>query len=106
MKEKNSRTKAPWQLMLAYNAGLVRGLFKYLGVTQLGDADSLVPVNHRIANAWSRFWDPKGVLTDEKLPTRLRFRIVGFCVVSTFLYGCESWKLTEKSAQETECIMF
>ncbi len=33
--------------------------FKYLGVIQSSDGDSLVAVNHRIAIAWSRYAELK-----------------------------------------------
>ncbi len=36
-----------------------RSHFKYLGVMQSSDGDSLVAVNHRIAIAWSRYAELK-----------------------------------------------
>ena len=70
--------------------------FKYLGVMQSGDGDPLVPVTHRTMLAWSRFGQLKRVLTEKKLSKSLRLRIFSSCVVSTLLYGCEAWKLTEQ----------
>ncbi len=51
--------------------------FKYLGVMQSGDGDSLTPVNHRITKAWTSFRNLKRVLTDTKLRTSLRLRLFG-----------------------------
>ncbi len=70
--------------------------FKYLGVIQTRDGDPLGPVNYRIANAWSRFQDIRSVLTDAKFPIRLRLRLLRVFCDSILLYGCESWKLTDK----------
>ncbi len=53
-------------------------------------------MNHRITQAWASFRNLKRVLIDTKLPTSLRLRLFGTFVVSSLLYGCESWKLTEK----------
>ncbi len=46
------------------NEELKNGLqFKYLGVLQSGDADSLCPVNHREEIAWSRYITFRCMLT-------------------------------------------
>ncbi len=62
----------------------------------IGDGDPLTPVNHRITKAWTSFPNLKRVLTDTKVPASLRLRLFGTSVVSSLLYGCESWKLTDK----------
>ncbi len=74
--------------------------FKYLDVMQSGDGDPQVPVNHRVTNAWSRFRYLRSVLTDAKLPTSLRLGLFGSSKVSALVYGCESWKLTDKAARK------
>ncbi len=56
------------------------------------------PVNYRITNTWFRFRDLKRALTDSKLPTSLRLRLFGSAVVSFLLFGCKSWKITEKAS--------
>ncbi len=61
---------------------------------QSGDGDQLVPVNHRMEIAWSRYINLKRILTSSRLPISLRLRLPQAFVMSTLLYGCESWKLS------------
>ncbi len=69
-------------------------VFKYLGVLQSGDGDPLVPVNHRIEIAWSRYTNLKRILTSPGLQRRLRIRLLKASMISPLLCGCESWKIT------------
>ncbi len=68
--------------------------FKYLGVMHSGDDDPLVPVNHRIEFAWVRCINFKLILTSQRLPGNLRFRLFKASVMSAILYGCQSSKFT------------
>ncbi len=67
---------------------------------QSSDGDPLVAVNHRIAIAWSRYTHLKRILTASRLPKGLRLRLLNASVISTVLYGCESWKLTAQARRK------
>ncbi len=68
---------------------------KTLRVLQAVDGDPTVPVKHRVTLAWSRLRELNRILTDARLPSRLRIRLWKSSVVPTLLYGCERWKLTQ-----------
>ncbi len=55
----------------------------------------MAPVNHRVTIAWARFRDLRRVLTDARLPSRLRIRLWNSSITSALMYGCESRKLTQ-----------
>ncbi len=75
--------------------------FKYLGVMQAADGDLLAPVFHCVEIVWSRFRNLRYILTASKVPKSLRLRLFQASVISTLLYGCESWKMTEKVKRKT-----
>ena len=60
-----------------------------------GDCHPLVSVIHRLIVAWSHFSEPKRTLKTSRAPVRIRLRLLPASVVSTILYGCESWTLSE-----------
>ncbi len=68
----------------------------------LHKATTLVTVQyyHRIAIAWSRYAHLKRILTASRLPKVLRLRLLKVSVISTLIYGCESWKLTSQARRE------
>ncbi len=51
-------------------------------------------MNHRVEIAWLRYTNLKRILTSPRLPRSLRIRLLKASVISTPLYGCESWKIT------------
>ncbi len=51
-------------------------LFKYLGLLQSGGGETLIPVNHRIEIAWSRYTNFRRILTSPGLPRSLRLRLL------------------------------
>lgn len=56
----------------------------------------MAPVQHRVTIAWSRFRDLRRVLGDESLRALLRLRLFRSSVISSLLYVCESWRLTDR----------
>ena len=67
----------------------------YLGADIAGDGDQRVAMNHRCNIAWGRFNEHRKVLTTTKLPLELRLRLYAVLIISTMIYGCCAWLLTD-----------
>ena len=73
--------------------------FKYLGATMTKDGRSTVEIKTRIAIATStmtkldKIWKNKYI----SFPTKLR--LYKALVLSTLLYGCESWTMTAETTK-------
>ena len=67
----------------------------YLGADIAGDGDQRVAMNHRCNIAWGRFNEHRKVLTTTKLPLELRLRLYALLIISTMIYGCCAWLLTD-----------
>ena len=69
--------------------------FVYLGAEIAGDGDNEVTVSHRIDVAWGRYAEYRAILTSTKLPVSMRVRFYVAVIISTMIYGCCAWLLTD-----------
>lgn len=56
-------------------------------------------VERRIGSAWKRYWSLKHILKS-KLPIKLKKKVLDSCVLPCLTYGCQTWCLTEKTANK------
>jgi hypothetical protein len=74
--------------------------FKYLGAYVGSTAND---IKHRIALAWVAFDKLKGILRSPKPSLqRIKMRLFKAACVSTLLYGCETWVLTEAQSEQLD----
>ena len=74
--------------------------FTYLGAEISGDGDSEITVQHRCNIATGRFNEHRFILISTKLPVQMRLRLYTVLVVSTMIYGCSAWFLTNRIKQK------
>lgn len=56
-------------------------------------------VERRIGSAWKRYWSLKHILKS-KLSIKLKKKVLDSCVLPCLTYGCQTWCLTEKTANK------
>ncbi|CAF1276691.1 unnamed protein product [Adineta ricciae] len=67
--------------------------FKYLGSMVL---DSNTDIKVRKGQAWKAFWRMKNMWKSTTIPIQLKTNIYKASCLSIFLFGCESWTITNK----------
>ena len=70
--------------------------FKYLGSTIDRGGGASKDVNNRVTKACSKWRELSGVICDKKIPTKLKLLIYQTAIISTLLYGCETWPMSVK----------
>jgi len=76
--------------------------FNYLGSLVTSDGRSEKEIRRRIQISKTAFNKMRTIFTDRKLSMPLKLRLLRCFVWSTFLYGCESWTLSQKSKKNIE----
>ena len=76
--------------------------FNYLGSLVTFDGRTKKEIRRRISIARSAFDQLRPILTDRKLSIAIRIRVLKCYVLSTMLYGCESWTFTAELKRNVE----
>nr|KAG5701644.1 hypothetical protein BaRGS_019333 [Batillaria attramentaria] len=76
--------------------------FTYLGSKMTTDGDSEKEVRERISKASQAFASLKTIWRTRKLSTKTKLRLFKSNVLSTLLYGAESWKMTKGIGHKLE----
>ena len=53
-------------------------------------------VRARVIAAWKKWRDMAGLLTDKRIPLRIRGSVYDSYIKSVMLYGSETWPITKK----------
>ena len=77
--------------------------FRYLGSLISSNGWSTNKIKRKIAHAKQAFIDLGYILRNKKMSFRIRFRLLKCYLCSVFLYGCESWTMTN-NYQESQRI--
>ena len=70
--------------------------FKQLGSTIDRGGGSSKDMDNRVTMAWSKWRELSGVISDKKIPTKLKLLIYQTVIRPTLLYGCETWPMSVK----------
>ena len=63
--------------------------FKYLGVTISEEGGSEEAVRARVSAAWGKWRDLSGVISDKKMPRKLKIKLYMTVIRPVLLYGAE-----------------
>ena len=74
---------------------------KYLGRMMRTDADTMHEVRQRVRSAMRVFWDLRRVRSDSYMAREDKLRLYKAAVVSSCVYGCESWMITPEVGGST-----
>ena len=70
--------------------------FKYLGVTISEEGGSEEAVRARVSAAWGKWRDISGVISDKKMPKKLKIMLYMTVIRPVLLYGAECWTVRRK----------
>ena len=73
--------------------------FKYLGVTISEEGGSEEAVRARVSAAWAKWRDLSGVISDKKMPRKLKIKLYMTVIRPVLLYGAECWTVRKKEEQ-------
>ena len=76
--------------------------FKYLGATISEEGCSEEAVRARVSAAWGKWRDLSGVISDKKMPWKLKIKLYMTVIRPVLLYGAESWTVRKKEEQILE----
>ena len=76
--------------------------FKYLGVTFSEEGGSEEAVRARVSAAWGKWRDLSGVISDKKMPRKLKIKLYMTVIRPVLLYGAECWTVRKKEEQILE----
>ena len=71
--------------------------FKYLGAMLTNSGNSKIEIRIRLATAVSALVKLEKIWRSGEIEFKLKFRLYNSIVLSTLLYGCETWNLLEES---------
>ena len=74
--------------------------YKYLGQTVTMDNNNEEEILTRIKAGWRSYAMHKDILTDKSIPMSLRRKIYDQCVLTTIVYGAETWITTRELEQK------
>ena len=74
--------------------------YKYLGQTLKMENNTEEEILARIKAGWRSFGIHKNILTDKDIPMTLRSRVYDQCVLTTIVYGAETWSTTREMEQK------
>ena len=83
--------------------------FKYLGVPVSEEGGSEEAVRARVSAAWGKWRDLSGVISDKKMPRKLKMKLYMTVIRPVLLYGGECWtvrKKEEEILEKTDMRMF
>nr|XP_014349402.1 PREDICTED: uncharacterized protein LOC106705179 [Latimeria chalumnae] len=78
--------------------------FKYLGSTVTIDGKSMAELNTRIAQATATLSKLNIIWKDKNIQLAIKIRLLHALVLSSFLYGCETWTLTVNIEMKIEAM--
>ena len=76
--------------------------FKYLGSWITSDGSCSTDIKCRIAEAKTAFTEMRSILSNLKMPFKLRYRILNCYVIPIMMYGCENWILMKSDIKKLE----
>ena len=76
--------------------------FKYLGSWITSDGSCSTDIRCRIAEAKTAFTEMRSILSNLKMPFKLRYRILNCYVIPILMYGCENWILMKADFKKLE----
>ena len=76
--------------------------FKYLGVTISEEGGSEEAVRARVNAAWGKWRDLSGVISDKKMPRKLKIKLCMTVIRPVLLYGADCWTVRKKEEQILE----
>ncbi|XP_047480159.1 uncharacterized protein LOC125032818 [Penaeus chinensis] len=76
--------------------------FKYLGVTVDTRGGSQVARRARVAAAWNKWRELSGVISDRKMPRKLKVKLYSTIRRPVLLYGAEVWTMGKKEERILE----
>ena len=74
--------------------------FKYLGVTISEEGRSEEAVRARVSAAWGKLRDLSGVISDKKMPRKLKIKLYMTVIRPVLLYGEECWTVGGTDSRE------
>ena len=78
--------------------------FKYLGVTISEEGGSEEAVRARVSAAWGKWRDLSGVISDKKMPRKLKIKLYMTVIRPVLQCGAECWTVRKKEEQILEKI--
>ena len=75
---------------------------KYLGVAISEEGRSEEAVRARVSAAWGKWRDLSGVISDKKMPRKLKSKLYMTVIRQVLLYGAECWTVGKKGEQIPE----
>jgi len=92
-----SEKKQPPKIKVSLNCEMLKqgNQFKYLGSIMTSDAKSTVDIKCSIVVAKNTFTGMKAILTNLKMPSQLRYRILTCYITPILLYRSENWTLNK-----------
>ena len=76
--------------------------FKYLGVTISEEGGSEEAVKARVSAAWGKWRYLSGVISDKKMPRKLKIKLYVTVIRQVLLYGADYWTVRKKEEQILE----
>ena len=76
--------------------------FKYFGVNITEEGGSEEAVRARVSAAWGKWRDLSGVISDKKMPRKLKIKVYMTVIRPVLLYGADCWTLRKKEEQILE----
>ena len=76
--------------------------FKYLGVTISDEGGSEEAVRARVNAVWGKWRDLSRVISDKKMPKKLKKELYMTVIRPVLLYGAECWTVRNKEEQILE----
>ena len=78
--------------------------FRYLGLLISSNGRSTNEIKRRIVVAKQAFMDLGYILLNKKMSFRIRFCLLKCYVWSVFLYGCDSWVMTNETIKKVNAL--
>ena len=76
--------------------------FKYLAVTISEEGGSEEAVRARVSAAWGKWRDLSRIISDEKMPRKLKIKLYMTVIRPVLLYGTEYWTVRKKEEHSLE----
>ena len=76
--------------------------FTYLGSKMTTDGDTESEINARLSKAGPAFASLKNIWKSKKISLKTKLRFFTSNVLTTLLYGCESWKMTKATCHKLD----
>ena len=100
--QKNSARTTPVQVYMNEKLLIEVSAFKYLGATLTRDSKSTAEIKTKIAIATSTMAKLEKVWRNKNIRFPTKMRLYRALVLSTLLYGCESWTMIAETARESK----